>query len=430
MGTQNPIDRPATVRAGEGLDLETLAAYLQRLFPDLKAADLEVSQFPSGHSNLTYLLRLGEHELVLRRPPFGAKIKSAHDMRREYDLLTHLAPVYPKVPRALAYCEDEGVIGAPFYLMERLKGVILRGALPQGLEMPAAQMRRLSENFLDNLVEIHGVDIQAAGLGDLGRPEGYVKRQVDGWAQRYHNARTDDVPEMEQVAVWLAGHMPPESGKALIHNDYKYDNLVEIHRVDVQAAGLGYLGRPEGYVKRQVDGWTKRYHNALTDDIPDMERVAAWLAGHMPPESGAALIHNDYKYDNLVLDPDDPTQIIGVLDWEMATIGDPLMDLGTSLGYWIDPDDPPEMQALNFGVTTLPGNLNRRELAERYARQSGRDLSNISFYYVYALFKIAVIVQQIYARYKAGHSQDERFAGMIFAVHVLSQTAVQATESS
>jgi len=356
MGTQNPIDRPATVRAGEGLDLETLAAYLQRLFPDLKAADLEVSQFPSGHSNLTYLLRLGEHELVLRRPPFGAKIKSAHDMRREYDLLTHLAPVYPKVPRALAYCEDEGVIGAPFYLMERLKGVILRGALPQGLEMPAAQMRRLSENFLDNLVEIHGVDIQAAGLGDLGRPEGYVKRQVDGWAQRYHNARTDDVPEMEQVAVWLAGHMPPESGKALIHNDYKYDNLV--------------------------------------------------------------------------LDPDDPTQIIGVLDWEMATIGDPLMDLGTSLGYWIDPDDPPEMQALNFGVTTLPGNLNRRELAERYARQSGRDLSNISFYYVYALFKIAVIVQQIYARYKAGHSQDERFAGLIFAVHVLSQTAVQATESS
>ena len=354
MEAQNPIDRPAPVRPGEALNPEALAVYLQGLFPGLKSSDIEVSQFPSGHSNLTYLLRLGEREIVLRRPPFGAKIKSAHDMRREYDMLTHLAPVYPKVPRALAYCEDERVIGAPFYLMERLMGVILRDVLPQGLELPVAQVRRLSENFVDNLVEIHRVDIQAAGLGDLGRPEGYVKRQVEGWAQRYHNARTDDIPEME--------------------------------------------------------------------------RAAAWLAAHMPLESGAALIHNDYKYDNLVLDPDDPAQIIGVLDWEMATIGDPLMDLGTSLGYWIDPQDPPELQALNFGLTTLPGNLTRRELAERYAQQSSRDLSNIGFYYVYALFKIAVIVQQIYARYKAGYSQDERFAGLIFAVHVLSRTAVQAIE--
>ncbi len=354
MGTQNAVDRPSTVRPGEELNLEALVAYLRRLFPDLKSTDLKVSQFPSGHSNLTYLLRLGERDLVLRRPPFGAKIKSAHDMRREFDILRHLASVYPKVPRALAYCEDEGVIGAPFYLMERLRGVILRGALPQGLELPAAQMRRLSENFIDNLVEIHRVDIQTAGLGGLGRPEGYVKRQVEGWAQRYHSARTDDIPEMEHVA--------------------------------------------------------------------------AWLAGHMPPESGAALIHNDYKYDNLVLDSDDPAQIIGVLDWEMATIGDPLMDLGTSLGYWIDPQDPPELQALNFGLTTLPGNLNRRELAERYAQQSGRDLSNMTFYYVYALFKIAVIVQQIYARFKAGYSQDERFAGLFFAVQVLSRAAVQAIE--
>jgi aminoglycoside phosphotransferase (APT) family kinase protein len=239
--------------------------------------------------------------------------------------------------------------------MERLKGVILREALPLGLEMPALQMRRLSENFIDNLVEIHRVDFQAAGLGDLGHPEGYVKRQVEGWTQRYLNARTDDIPEMEGVA--------------------------------------------------------------------------AWLADHMPTESGAALIHNDYKYDNLVLDPGDPTQIIGVLDWEMATIGDPLMDLGTSLGYWIEPEDPPELQALNFGVTALPGNLTRKELAERYAQKSGRDPSNITFYYVYALFKIAVIVQQIYARYKAGYSQDARFAGMIFAVQVLSRAAKQASEN-
>jgi aminoglycoside phosphotransferase (APT) family kinase protein len=207
-------------------------------------------------------------------------------------------------------------------------------------------------------------------------------------------------------------------------------NLVEIHAVDYQAAGLGDLGRPAGYVWRQIEGWTLRYSNARTDDIPDIERVAAWLAEHMPPDAnaGGALIHNDYKYDNLVLAPDDVSRIIGVLDWEMATIGDPLMDLGTSLGYWVDPDDPPELQMLRFGLTALPGNLNRRELAQRYASLSGRDVSNNLFYYVYALLKIAVIVQQIYARYKAGFTKDDRFAMMIEAVRVLGRTAVLAIE--
>jgi aminoglycoside phosphotransferase (APT) family kinase protein len=256
----------------------------------------------------------------------------------------------------LAYCEDETVLGAPFYVMERLKGIILRAAAPKGLELTPAVMRALSENFSDNLVEIHRVDYQAAGLGDLGRPAGYVRRQIEGWTQRYVNARTDDIPDIERVAAWLAEHMPPDA------------------------------------------------------------------------DSGGALIHNDYKYDNLVLSSDDPASIIGVLDWEMATIGDPLMDLGTSLGYWVDPDDPPELQTLRFGLTTLPGNLNRRELAQRYAQQSGRDISNILFYYVYALLKIAVIVQQIYARYKAGFTQDERFARLIDAVWALGRTAVLAID--
>jgi aminoglycoside phosphotransferase (APT) family kinase protein len=354
METQSPVDRPAPIRPGEDLDLEALAAYLQNIFPDQGASELEVLQFPSGHSNLTYLLRLGERELVLRRPPFGASIKTAHDMGREYRILSHLVQVYPKVPRPLAYCQDESVIGAPFYLMERLLGLILRSDKPQGVELSQERMRALSENFIDNLVEIHKVDFRAAGLGDLGHPEGYVKRQIEGW--------------------------------------------------------------------------TKRYHKARTDDIQDIERIAAWLAENMPPDSGASLIHNDYKYDNLVLDPQDPSHIIGVLDWEMATIGDPLMDLGTSLGYWIDPNDPPEMQALTFGLTSLPGNLNRRQLAERYAHKSGDDISKLSFYYVYALFKIAVIVQQIYARYQAGFTQDERFATLIFAVRVLGRTAVKAIE--
>jgi len=354
METKPSLDSPAPIRPGEELDLESLASYLQKIFPDTDVSDLEVLQFPSGHSNLTYLLRLGERELVLRRPPFGAKIKTAHDMGREYRILSRLVEVYPKVPRPLAYCQDDSVIGAPFYLMERLSGLILRGDKPQGVELTPASMHALSENFIDNLVEIHRIDFQAAGLADLGHPEGYVKRQIEGWTQRYHKARTDD--------------------------------------------------------------------------IQDIERTASWLAENMPAESSACLIHNDYKYDNLVLAPQDPSHISGVLDWEMATIGDPLMDLGTSLGYWIDPGDPPELQALTFGLTSLPGNLNRRQLAERYARKSGDDISNLSFYYVYALFKIAVIVQQIYARYEAGFTQDERFATLIFAVRVLGRTALKVIE--
>jgi aminoglycoside phosphotransferase (APT) family kinase protein len=352
MATQKLIDRATKVRQGEELDLAALGAFLQAQIPGLESAEVEVLQFPSGHSNLTYLLRIGKSELVLRRPPFGAKIKTAHDMQREYHILTCLSPVYPKVPHPLAYCADEAVLGAPFYVMERLPGVILRGAQPEGLELLPTVMQKLSENFVDNLVAIHCLDYQSVGLGNLGHPEGYVRRQVEGWTQRYMNARTDDIPEMLHVAAWLSENLPPEN----------------------------------------------------------------------PP----ALIHNDYKYDNLVLDPTDLGQIIGVLDWEMATIGDPLMDLGTTLGYWLDPNDPPERQALSFGPTMLAGNLTRNQVAERYATQSGRDLVNLTFYYVYALFKIAVIVQQIYARYKAGFSHDERFAKMIFAVYVLSNAAAQS----
>jgi aminoglycoside phosphotransferase (APT) family kinase protein len=347
------IDQPKPVRPGEEPDTGRLEAYLSKHVPDLDVP-IAVEQFPSGHSNLTYLLRAGDRELVLRRPPFGAKIRTAHDMGREYRILSHLVDVYPRIPRPLLYCADESVLGAPFYVMERLTGIILRASAPAGLELPPALMRRLSENFVDN--------------------------------------------------------------------------LVEIHRLDYEAAGLGGLGHPVGYVRRQIEGWTRRYHDARTDDIPDIERVAAWLAEHMPPEVGASLIHNDYKYDNLVLDPEELSHIVGVLDWEMATIGDPLMDLGTTLGYWVDPDDPVELRSLAFSLTTLPGNLNRRDLAQRYAQQSGLDLSNILFYYVYALFKIAVIVQQIYARYKAGLTTDERFAMMGYVVQMLGKAAVLAIE--
>lgn len=347
------IDTPQAVRPGEELDTVKLEVYLKEQIPDVSGPIL-VEQFPSGYSNLTYLLRAGDRELVLRRPPFGANIKTAHDMGREYRILSHLIKVYPKVPRPLAYCEDASVLGAPFYIMERVKGIILRANPPEGLDLSPELMRRLSEHFIDTLAELHAVDYEAAGLGDLGRPEGYVARQVKGW--------------------------------------------------------------------------TERYKNACTDDIPEIEQAAAWLVEHMPQEAGASLIHNDYKYDNLVLDPEDVTRILAVLDWEMATIGDPLMDLGTTLGYWVDPNDPDELQAMRFCLTTLPGNLNRQQLVERYAERSGRDISHVLFYYVYALFKIAVIVQQIYYRYQRGFTQDERFANLIVFVHILGNTARRAIE--
>ena len=348
------LDQPGPVRPGEELPLERLAPYLaERLGAE---GELVVEQFPAGHSNLTYLLRSGAQEFVLRRPPFGAeKIKKGHDMGREYRILTGLSRVYPKVPKPLLFCDDPSIIGAPFYVMERVRGVILRREPPPGIDLQPPRMRALSEAFIDNLVEIHGLDVEAAGLRDLGHPQGYVRRQIEGWTERYRRARTDETPEME--------------------------------------------------------------------------RVARWLRERLPPERGAALIHNDYKYDNLVLDPQD-LSIRAVLDWEMATVGDPLMDLGTSLGYWVETNDPDELQGIRFCVTTLPGNLTRRELVERYAERSGRfptlTPEEALFYYVYGLFKIAVIAQQIYFRYVQGFSRDERFAALIEGVRALARAAERA----
>lgn len=347
------LDRPAPVRPGEELEIKRLDRYLKSQLPDL-AGQLAVEQFPSGFSNLTYLLRYPERQLVLRRPPFGVKIKSAHDMGREYKILSGLINVYPKVPRPLLYCRDESVIGAPFYVMTRLTGVILRPQMPDDMTPSPGLMGDIASAFVDNLLMLHAVDIEAAGLADLGRPEGYITRQIDGWH--------------------------------------------------------------------------KRYRAAQTDDVPDLERAAAWLAEKQPAESAVGLIHNDYKYDNLVLDPDDWSSIIGVLDWEMATVGDPLMDLGTSLGYWVEAGDPVEIQALRLSPTNLPGNPTREELVELYAHRSGRELSDPVFYYVYGLFKLAVIVQQIYTRYKRGDTRDPRFANLIDAVRACGRAAVGAIE--
>jgi aminoglycoside phosphotransferase (APT) family kinase protein len=330
------MDETREVRSGEELDLLKLRTFLREKLDLPDVFDLTVRQFPGGYSNLTYLIRCGDRELVLRRPPFGSKVKSAHDMGREFRILSQLSPVYPRAPRPLVFCDDESVIGARFYVMERIRGLILRRMLPPGLDLTEARMRALCDAFLDTLAELHAIDYQAVGLGDLGRPEGYVERQVSGWAKRYRDAQTDEVPAIERVTEWLTTHLPAS-----------------------------------------------------------------------PP---ATLLHNDYKFDNLVLHPDEPTRIIGILDWEMATLGDPLMDLGTSLSYWVESGDPVELQSVAFGPTTRAGSPTRRELADMYAARTGRDVSNILFYYCFGLWKNAVVVQQIYYRYKQGLTQDPRFA--------------------
>lgn len=348
-------DHPGDVRHGEELDLAKLGPFLRTSFPS-DTGPLTVEQFPSGHSNLTYLLRLGQREIVLRRPPYGSKVKSAHDMGREYRVLSKLHPAYPPTPKVLLYCDDESILGSPFYLMERIRGIIIRRDPPADLLFTAERTRRLSESFVDNLALLHGLDYTAIGLGDLGRPQGYLSRQVSGW--------------------------------------------------------------------------TERYYGSQTHDLPEVGRIAAWLKDHMPGTSDTALIHNDYKYDNVVLDPEEPTRIVGVLDWEMSTIGDPLTDLGTTLAYWVDPQDPVELQKIRWGPSTYPGSLTRSQLVERYARATARDVSNMAFYLAFARFKIAVIVQQIYCRYHKGLTKDERFASMSDLVKVLLRASLQSTESA
>lgn len=352
----NDLDEAVAVRPGEELPVAALQAYLSEHLPGT-AGPLVVEQFAQGHSNLTYLLRAGDKELVLRRAPFGNQVKSAHDMAREFRVLSKLWAVYPPAPRPYLFCDDPAVLDVPFYLMERRRGVILRRRLPAALTIDPTAARSLSLALIDSLASLHAIDYAAAGLGDLGKPEGYVARQVSGWLDRYTKSRTDD--------------------------------------------------------------------------IVSMDRVARWLAENQPPESGAALIHNDFKYDNVVLDPTDLARVVAVLDWEMATVGDPLMDLGTTLGYWVEAGDSQGLRWHATGPTDLPGSLTRRELVDRYAERTGRDVTNVLFYYVFGLYKIAVIVQQIYARYVRGHTRDARFAQLNELVAVLAEqadTAVTAGE--
>jgi aminoglycoside phosphotransferase (APT) family kinase protein len=324
------------VREGEAFDLEAVEQYLRAHVEDVPEGELRVSQFPSGASNLTYHLKVGAWEGVLRRPPLGPVPPKAHDMGRESGILGKLNAVYPLAPRPYFFCEDESVIGAPFYVMERRTGVVLDDSFPDGVEPDEEIRRGISRTVVDTLVELHAVDVREAGLGDLGKPGGFLQRQTEGWISRYEKAKSDEIEEVGPLTEWLA------------------------------------------------------------NDIPES-----------PPPT---VIHNDYKLNNLVLDPEDLTNVRAVLDWEMATVGDPLFDLAVSLSYWIEPNDPDELKAVMPTVTVTPGFMTRQQLIDRYTEKSGRDLSEMHWYVVFGYFKLAGILQQIYARWKNGQTTDERFA--------------------
>ena len=345
------IDTPKNIRDGEEFPIENLEIFLKE--NDFEINNLIFKQFPSGYSNLTYFLKSSSKEFVLRRPPFGAKsLKGGHDMLREYNVLKNLKSQFNKVPKVHLYCDNDDIIGAPFYIMDRVEGYIIRPNL-QEQDSPGEEVIR---NVSDSLVS----------------------------------------------------------------------TLVELHNVDINEANLNNLGKIDGYVKRQVEGWIKRYNHSKTDIIANMDFVAKWLNDNQPLEVEGSIVHNDFKYDNLVLDKNNHSKITAVLDWEMATIGDPFMDLGTTLGYWMDKNDLPELKLFQLSATTLEGNPTREGILEMYESKSGKTISNPVFYYVFGLFKIAVIAQQIYFRYKKGFTKDRRFGLLNLAVMSLSIMAKQA----
>ncbi len=351
-----PLDEAGKVRDENMFDPAKILPFLKTQIADLKDGALELKQFAGGASNLTFQLNVGARQMILRRPPAGTKPKSGHDMGREYKVMQALHPHFP-CPRPLAYCEDESLIGATFYVMEKIPGIIIRRDLPQGLSYAAAEARTLNQNMLDTLIKLHALDYNAIGLSDLGHPQGYVARQIKGWNERFVKVRTDDVPSCENIMRWLEQKQPPDSP------------------------------RP-------------------------------------------ALIHNDYKLDNLLLAADDKLRIAGVLDWEMCTLGDPLMDLGSVLAYWVQADDPKHIQAVRMQPSNVPGMLTRVEIANYYSEKTGVEIKNPDFYYVFGLFRLGVIAQQIYYRYKLGQTKNPRFQMFGMFVSVLADVADKVIQSS
>lgn len=330
-------DQARAVRDEDAFDIARVDAFLRQHIDGLEGTP-SVKQFPGGASNLTYLLHYANRDLVLRRPPRGAKAKSAHDMMREARVMSALKASYPYVPAILARCDDESVIGQDFYVMERLGGIILRRDLPPELGLDRDGVQALCTGFIDRLIQLHQVDATQAGLKELGKGEGYIARQVSGWSERWRQAATEGSDPCEDVMAWLAANQPAR-------------------------------------------------------------------------DNASCVIHNDFRFDNVVLATDHPLDIIGVLDWELATVGDPLMDLGSSLAYWVQADDDPVFQSFRRQPTHEAGMLTRREVVAWYGERTGMDVSRWPFYEIFGLFRLMVIIQQIYRRYALGQTTNPQFAG-------------------
>ncbi len=356
MTINNLLDAASAVRVGEEIPLEKVSEFIRQHLPNL-AGEPEIEQFPGGASNLTYLLRYPDRDLILRRPPFGHRAKSAHDMLREANIMSALKPVYRYVPAVIATCSDPAIMDCDFYVMERVHGIIPRQNLPKDLALSEEDTRRLCLNVIDKIIELHQIDYQQAGLASIAKGAGYVARQVAGWSERYRQAKTDDVGDFESVMQWLHDKMPAQD---------------------------------------------------LT----------------------TCLIHNDFRFDNVVLNPADPTEIIGVLDWEMATLGDPLMDLGNTLAYWVQADDDAVFQSVRRQPTHLPGMLTRQEVITYYGERTGYRVDNFDFYAIFGLFRLAVIVQQIYYRYFHGQTTNPSFSSFGKLSNYLEQRCLRLIKAS
>lgn len=342
------------IRQGEELDASAIENYLRKYLPNLPDENLTIEQFSFGRSNLTYQLKMGEWEAVLRRPPLGPVAPRAHDMEREYKILKEISPHFGPAPKPYLFA-DESVIGTPFFVMERKHGIVLDTDFPEGIIPTKEVCRNLSETMVDHLVELHSID-------------------------------------------------------------YTKTRLIE-------------MTKPEGFMERQVNGWIRRYERAETDIVEGVERLKQWMLSNVSESVTPAIIHYDYKLNNSMFNSE-MTKMVGLFDWEMTTVGDPLADLGVAMSYWIEPDDS-ELLQKGMGktpITAIPGFLTRDEFMERYAVKSGRDLANMNFYQTFAYFKLAVICQQIYYRWKKGQTKDDRFAHLDAFVSSLIQYALYTAE--
>ncbi|MFC0270680.1 phosphotransferase family protein [Metabacillus herbersteinensis] len=340
------------VRKGEELNQAKLHSFLTEHFPNLPEwGPLSISQFGTGASNLTYELKVGEWEAVLRRPPLGPVAPKAHDMEREHAILADLNPLFPLAPKPLVFSKNEDIVGSPFFIMERKHGVLLDTDFPEGITATEELGKQVSEVMVDTLVALHNVPYQGTALEKLSKPEGFMERQVTGWIGRYHRAKTDEIGEVDLLTKWLETHIPHSGAPTVIHYDFKLNNAL------------------------------------FTPEL---------------------------------------TEISGLFDWEMTTVGDPLADLGAAMGYWTESDDP-ELFRRGFGkpsVTTKPGFYTRKQFIESYAKKSGRDVSDMHFYLTFAYFKLAVICQQIYYRFRKGQTNDQRFLRYGAFVEILIQHAL------